>query len=411
MLGRGFVNQKKKTVKENKKQRKRVYGIHDLLFFPLILGLAFTKNVEEEEKQQEQVQKARETMANSVATRLDMIEEKLEQIAQTSEEDQFVLVSDDVNMDNLVVEGNGKQECFEEIQEEIAEVEQELFSLSIEEEEKDALLDVASFETEHDVSEEKRDNPKSRVEPQTEMVLEEVLNEYHTWLEAQPFQEQFFDVKEKEMEVKGELLIEDETFDVSYYEENQTELKKQLSVMMKMMETSEKELNRVKRQLAQPIETIEKVRTKIEFTSSRLFETVLLSHAVSKSKLNPFSKFILQTMVISHAMKQSRRVVRTTEKRKPMNFENQLYACFSDTRYLETMIDGSIDQCKRLKKEFLLEVSSIEGQVKEYNGMIKQFDEMQKKLQEKKKAIFSLQDEVKKEQGKNRQKQKEYLNP
>lgn len=292
----------KVPVKENKEKHQRVYGIHDLLFLPLIIGMAFTKKEDEKRQIDEEVIFSRQQVEDNFNEEIQEVENKLNQITLEANDSKN---EDSLDQDNtLLILNIEKKEKFDQLQEEIDDIEKQLFALVIDDKEYIITDDSLTLSKDVDYNEEELQEEKIIEVPQ------KAIEEYHTWLEELPIQEKFYDIKEKEMEVYSDIILDKETFDLSDYEENQIELKRQIEEVTKTLAKQDKELDKVKTQLALPVSYIEKVNIEVRFTSHILLENLVLTHAISKAKINPVSKLVLQTMVINRTLKQSRRAVR-----------------------------------------------------------------------------------------------------
>lgn len=388
-----FFKEKVDTMREKNKihQRKRIYGIHDLLFLPLLVGMAFTK---EKETETDKIlsEDNREKVATFIEEELVIAEEKIDNLTNKTTN---IIEKDEVPSQSETIK---QLVTFEVVQEEMDEIEKQLTSLFIED------------EYTAEVPQEKVVENNIVLKESSTMRKKESVEDYQDWIEELPIKEKFYDVKVKEMELCYDLKEEVQDIDLPISKEETEKLNNQLEKIKIMLNNQEKKIEQVKIKLAQPITTIEKTRIRLETSSKQIMTNITMYGVISKAKINPLSKIILQTIFLSRAFRGTRRVVTDKVKLPPINYDKVLKSVFYDTKYASSMIDSALYQTKKIMKDMKKEVLNLQDQSSYYDKVLVELQKIENDLKEKKKNIDILQQEVVRAKEKNVQKQKEYKN-
>ncbi len=380
---------KEQKKEEQKKKRRFVYGIHDLLFLPLILGMAFV----DEEKEQQSL-RTRKEVKDYFEDELDVIEEQLDHLAADHGSNHAIEHKEEHSSKAVLASPSIKEEVaihFQDLDLDLEEIEQQLIALTLDD-----------YQDEPEKVEEAPENTEDLIE-----VPESVLEEYQEWAFTELPYERFYDLKEKEMEVQVDVQKHPEVppIDLSDYRDQEHLLQENLNEVTDLLNRQKKDLEEMKKKLntATSLE-----RTKIKFnTSSQLFTSSLIAYyALAHSSLNPVYKFALQAVLLNRAFRVSKQVITEKVDLPIVDYSKQIYAMLQDSKNMHSMLNGTIYQAQSMRRAFILEFKDLKDYVDEYDSTLKKLDQFISEIKEEQKKVDGLTEEVQRQLEKNNQRQK-----
>lgn len=372
----------KKEKKELKPQSKKsVYGIHDLLFLPLVVGMAFTNDdmFEETKKVRKQLMDKIEEELNDLDQRLDEIHEEYQPKEVVEEEVDSDLITFkekeyDQEIDIPILEETPEME---EVTKGICEVELQLASLVIEKEEP-SLEELALSKEE----------------------ISSVIGEYQEWLDDQVVFEKLWDTKEKEMNVKIEALEKTEKLPSIVPTSRQQKYLKELTSNIEVLLQEQQEKVRQLEREIKHISISSTVRKRqFALTNQVVLQSAVMYQMISKAPIHPVHKFVLQTVLLHRTMRMSRRVVEVKEDHFDLrnDFQRKLKAIQYDVHYAKHMLGSAVYQMTRAKKQFIRDFSDFKDQLPEYDLLLKEFKKMEEELFRQEKNMDTITKEVEKQ--------------
>lgn len=363
----------KEKIKE-RKLRKHVYGIHDLLFLPLVIGSVFIKDEKIEKKEEN-----RRQLVDLLNEELDEVDQKLDTIISLEEKDESK--DEALRYASKVKELSSFKEelILEDIKTDLDEVELQITSLMIDECEEDNL----------------------------EIMVEDrkTIDEYREWLDDQEVIEKMYDLKEKEIDVTVSLEEKPKVRtdqNITFKKPNQNKIKDMTEQVKRLLDDEQNKLNRLQEEIRKMSYSKSIMKVKFEFTNRHLLQNIFMFKAISKSSLPSVEKFVLKTVLLSRMMRMNRKVIEDKEDKNllTIDWKHRLKAIYHNVDYAKTMLSSALYQSRKMKKTFQKEFSIYQEQFPLYDKFLKEFDKMEKDLLEQEKKISSMNKNIEKQMQK-----------
>ncbi len=385
---------KQRTQKKITNRKKRsVYGIRDLLFLPLIIGMAFTKD-EEDKNRRKTVTENRKKVISLLDDKLEYEQQHITDIYQTylTEEAEIVLDDDNHLMDNI------KQEEYDNIAQELEEIEQEIVTLIIDNKMREDILDL----TELDNSNLTADDKNTIIDDRNK-----AIDEYQQWFEEQAIEEKFYTIKEQEIILSYDVLDkEEDSIDSTILEKEKDDIAENVKDIKKWIANQNRELKSITEKLQEKTKTVERTRIKWELTQQALMENLLFYQAINMAPLNPLCKLVFKVTILNHLFKQSRKVITDEEILPSIDYEKEIKGMLYNNKYINTMIDSALYNTKRLKREIDKEFYDLGLDNPQYQQLLEQLTVVEDDLLNQKDNLMTIKTEIFKQEHINYQKQK-----